>query len=81
MALEAEGFLVKTYPDGDEALRGLTHKPADLAILDIKMPRLNGMELLQKLRQGNGNFGNAGDLPHLERRRGRRNHGPAHGRG
>lgn len=54
MALEAEGFEVRTYPDGDEALRGLTQKPADLAVLDIKMPRLNGMELLQKLRQSTG---------------------------
>src|ERR1700722_10409666 len=52
MALEAEGFEVRTYPDGDEALRGLTQRPADLAVLDIKMPRLNGMELLQRLRQG-----------------------------
>lgn len=51
MALEAEGFTVVTYPDGDEALRGLTQRPPDLAVLDIKMPRLNGMELLQKLRQ------------------------------
>jgi two-component system response regulator ChvI len=52
MTLEAEGFTVRTYPDGDEALRGLTQQPADLAVLDIKMPRLNGMELLQRLRQG-----------------------------
>lgn len=51
MALEAEGFHVRTYPDGDEALRGLTQKVADLAVFDIKMPRLNGMELLQRLRQ------------------------------
>jgi two-component system response regulator ChvI len=51
MTLEAEGFDVRTYPDGDEALRGLTQKPADLAVLDIKMPRLNGMELLQRLKQ------------------------------
>ncbi|MDE1900718.1 MAG: response regulator transcription factor [Alphaproteobacteria bacterium] len=51
MALEAEGFEVRTFPDGDEALRGLTARPADLAVLDIKMPRLNGMELLQRLRQ------------------------------
>jgi two-component system response regulator ChvI len=51
MALEAEGFQVRTYPDGDEALKGLTQKMADLAVLDIKMPRLNGMELLQRLRQ------------------------------
>ncbi|MFA4994986.1 MAG: response regulator transcription factor [Bdellovibrionales bacterium] len=52
MALEAEGFAVRTYADGEEALRALTQKPADLAVLDIKMPRLNGMELLQRLRQG-----------------------------
>ncbi|MDR3449876.1 MAG: response regulator transcription factor [Alphaproteobacteria bacterium] len=51
MALEAEGFEVRTFPDSEEALRGLTLKPADLAVLDIKMPRLNGMELLQRLRQ------------------------------
>ncbi|MDP9128401.1 MAG: response regulator transcription factor [Pseudomonadota bacterium] len=51
MALEAEGFVVRTYPDGDEGLRGITQQPPDLAVLDIKMPRLNGMELLQKLRQ------------------------------
>jgi two-component system, OmpR family, response regulator ChvI len=51
MALEAEGFEVRTYADGDEALRGLTQRPPDLAVLDIKMPRLNGMELLQRLRQ------------------------------
>ena len=51
MALEAEGFEVHTYTDGDEALRGLMQKPADLVVLDIKMPRLNGMELLQRLKQ------------------------------
>ena len=51
MALEAEGFSVRTYSDGEEALRGITQRPVDLAILDIKMPRLDGMELLQKLRQ------------------------------
>ena len=54
MALEAEGFDVRTYPDSEEALRGLTQRPADLAVLDIKMPRLNGMELLQRLRQTSG---------------------------
>ena len=51
MTLEAEGFEVRIYPDGEEALRGLSQKPADLAILDIKMPRMNGMELLQRLKQ------------------------------
>ncbi|NQW08443.1 MAG: response regulator transcription factor [Alphaproteobacteria bacterium] len=51
MALEAEGFDVRTYKDGEEALRGLNQRPVDLAVLDIKMPRLDGMELLQKLRK------------------------------
>ncbi|MBP2300474.1 response regulator transcription factor [Azospirillum picis] len=51
IALEAEGFDVRTYTDGAEALRGLTQRPPDLAVLDIKMPRMDGMELLQRLRQ------------------------------
>ncbi|MEE8505557.1 MAG: response regulator, partial [Kiloniellales bacterium] len=51
MALEAEGFRVRTYSDGSEALRGLNANPVDLAILDIKMPRMDGMELLNRLRR------------------------------
>ncbi|MFB0923155.1 MAG: response regulator transcription factor [Alphaproteobacteria bacterium] len=51
MALEAEGYNVSTYADGDEALQGLTQTPVDLAVLDIKMPRMDGMELLGKLRK------------------------------
>ncbi len=51
MALEAEGFKVRTYTDGADALRGLTAQPVDLAVLDIKMPRMDGMELLQRLRK------------------------------
>ena len=51
MTLEAEGFNVRTYTDGAEALKGLTAQPADLAILDIKMPRMDGMELLGQLRK------------------------------
>jgi len=51
IALEAEGFAVRTYIDGAEALRGLTQQPPDLAILDIKMPRMDGMELLERLRR------------------------------
>ena len=50
MALEAEGFNVRSYSDGAEALAGLAQRPADLAILDIKMPRMDGMEVLAKLR-------------------------------
>ncbi len=51
MTLEQEGFTVRTYTDGESALQGLLAKPADLAVLDIKMPRMDGMELLQRLRQ------------------------------
>ncbi len=51
IALEAEGFQVATYTDGEGALRGLSRQPVDLAVLDIKMPRMDGMELLQKLRK------------------------------
>jgi len=50
LTLEAEGFQVRTYTDGESALQGLLSRPADLAVLDIKMPRLDGMELLQRLR-------------------------------
>ncbi len=51
MALEAEGYSVRTYTTGAEALRALTNQPVDLAILDIKMPRMDGMELLNRLRR------------------------------
>ncbi len=51
MALESEGFAVRTYSDGAEALRALVQQPVDLVILDIKMPRMDGMELLQRLRK------------------------------
>lgn len=51
MALEAEGYKVTTYKDGAEALTGLQRHPVDLAVLDIKMPRMDGMELLGKLHE------------------------------
>ena len=51
MTLEQEGYNVRTYTDGESALQGILAKPVDLAVLDIKMPRMDGMELLQKLRQ------------------------------
>lgn len=50
ITLEAEGFLVRTYTDGESALQGMLARPVDLAVLDVKMPRMDGMELLQKLR-------------------------------
>ena len=51
MTLEAEGFDVRTYKDGSEALREISRHPPDLAVLDIKMPRMDGMELLGELRK------------------------------
>ncbi len=51
IALEAEGYAVATYTDGASGLEGLTSNRPDLAILDIKMPRMDGMELLRRLRQ------------------------------
>jgi two-component system response regulator ChvI len=51
IALEAEGFDVRSYTDGESALLGLQGKPVDVAVLDIKMPRLDGFELLSRLRR------------------------------
>ena len=51
IALEAEGYKVETYTDGASALEGLMQRPPNLAIFDIKMPRMDGMELLRRLRQ------------------------------
>src|SRR5271167_2427155 len=50
MALESEGYRVQTYTDGASALDGFQTGMPDLAILDIKMPRIDGMELLRRLR-------------------------------
>ena len=50
-ALEAEGYKVRTYPDGMSALDALTEEPAELGVYDIKMPRMDGMELLRRMRQ------------------------------
>ena len=50
MTLENEGFEVDCYHDGEPALRGLGRRPVELAGLEIKMPRMDGMELLQKIR-------------------------------
>ncbi len=51
IALEKEGFKVQTYLDGESAIIGLTRTPPDLAVIDIKMPKMDGEELLKKLRK------------------------------
>ncbi|MBL8905510.1 MAG: response regulator transcription factor [Rhizobiales bacterium] len=51
MTLEAEGYQVQKYTDGAAALQGLQDTPPDMAIFDIKMPRMDGMELLRRIRQ------------------------------
>jgi two-component system response regulator ChvI len=51
IALESEGYTTTSYTDGVAALQGLQDNPPDMAIFDIKMPRMDGMELLRRLRQ------------------------------
>jgi len=51
MVLESEGYHVSSFTDGMSALNALTQNPPDLAVLDIKMPRMDGMEVLRQLRQ------------------------------
>ena len=50
ISLESEGFSVKTFTDGEKGLKGILEGSPDIAVLDIKMPRLNGIDLLKKLR-------------------------------
>ena len=51
MLLESEGFQVHTFTDGNMALMAMDRNPCDLAVLDIKMPRMTGTELLQNIRR------------------------------
>lgn len=51
IVLEDEGYDVSTYKDGEKGLEGIISSPPDLAVLDIKMPRMDGLELLTKLRE------------------------------
>ena len=54
IALQAEGFVTRVYTDGETALRALSDNAADLGVFDIKMPGMDGMELLRRLREGGG---------------------------
>ena len=51
IALQAEGFVTRVYSDGEAALKALIDNPPELAVLDIKMPRMDGLELLRRLRE------------------------------
>jgi two-component system response regulator ChvI len=51
IALQAEGFATRVYSDGEAALKALSENPPDLAVFDIKMPRMDGMELLRRVRE------------------------------
>ena len=51
IAMQAEGYSTRVYSDGESALKALTENPADLGIFDIKMPRMDGLELLRRLRE------------------------------
>ncbi len=51
MTLEAEGFEVETFTDGQQAFDAFSKKMPDIAVLDISMPRMDGMDLLQRMRQ------------------------------
>jgi len=51
VALQSEGFATRVYTDGETALKALSDNPPDLAVLDVKMPRMDGMELLRRLRE------------------------------
>ena len=50
IGLQAEGFVTRLYTDGDTALKALLDNPPDLAVCDIKMPQMDGLELLRRLR-------------------------------
>jgi two-component system response regulator ChvI len=51
VTLQSEGFITRLYSDGEAALKALVDNPPHLAVLDIKMPRMDGMELLRRLRE------------------------------
>ena len=51
IALQGEGFVTRLYSDGEAALKALSENPADLGVFDIKMPKMDGLELLRRLRE------------------------------
>ncbi len=57
IALQAEGFVTRVYTDGQAALRAFADNPPDLGVFDIKMPQMDGMELLRRVREISGGVG------------------------
>jgi two-component system response regulator ChvI len=57
IALQAEGFITRVYSDGAAALKAFADNPPDLAVFDIKMPQMDGMELLRRVREMGGTVG------------------------
>ncbi len=51
IAMQGEGYVTRIYSDGESALKAMIENPADLGIFDIKMPRMDGLELLRRLRE------------------------------
>jgi two-component system response regulator ChvI len=78
IALQGEGFVTRLYTDPEAGLKALSENPADVIVCDIKMPRLDGIELLRRLREKSAT---PVYLPYLQDRRARRGAGPRDGRG
>jgi two-component system response regulator ChvI len=57
IALQSEGFVTRVYSDGASALKAFADNPPDLAVFDIKMPQMDGMELLRRVRETGGSIG------------------------
>ncbi|MDQ3074578.1 MAG: response regulator, partial [Pseudomonadota bacterium] len=57
IALQAEGFVTRVYTDGQMALKAFADNPPDIGVFDIKMPEMDGMELLRRVRELGGDVG------------------------